>query len=100
LKKRKSGANRENTKGNEDESVLNLRNMSREDALEKLDRQVDQAVYKDIPFFKILHGKGTGTLRDAIHEFLRNDNRIASFRDGAPFEGGWGVTVVLMKDDD
>ncbi len=100
MKKRRSKANRDEIKGHEDSSVLNLRKMSREEALEKLDKQIDSAVYKDIPFFKILHGKGTGTLRDAIHDFLRRDDRVASFRDGAPFEGGWGVTIVLMKDDD
>ena len=79
-------------------ALLNVRRLSREEALERLDRHVDQAVLTDLPYFRILHGKGTGILKTAIQEFLKKDDRVAAFREGEPVEGGWGVTVVKMKD--
>ncbi|MFY9134914.1 MAG: Smr/MutS family protein, partial [Bacillota bacterium] len=44
----------------------------------------------------IIHGKGTGALRDAVTEQLGSDPRVASFRFGLAGEGGDGVTVVIF----
>lgn len=79
--------------------VLNVRRMSREVALELLDRYMDRAVLNGLPGFRVLHGKGTGILKNAIQEFLRKDARVSSFREGEPYEGDWGVTVVVMKEE-
>ena len=78
-------------------SLLNVRRLNQEDALERLDRHVDRALLTGFPTFRILHGKGTGALKTAIQEYLKNDDRVDSFREGEPVEGGWGVTVVVMK---
>lgn len=73
--------------------------MRREEALERLERHLDRAFLQELPTFKILHGKGTGTLKNAIEEFLKNDERVSSFREGEPLEGDWGVTIVELKED-
>ena len=47
--------------------------------------------------FRIIHGDGTGRLRKAVHEKLRNDPSVKEFRLGMPQEGGTGATVVELK---
>ena len=48
----------------------------------------------DLKFLRVIHGKGTGALRDRVTEMLGKDVRVRSFRLGAWNEGGAGVTVV------
>ena len=45
----------------------------------------------------IIHGKGTGALRNAVWKFLKSDRRVADFRAGQYGEGDYGVTVVELK---
>jgi DNA mismatch repair protein MutS2 len=73
---------------------LDLRGMRADDALDKLDRYLDAAVYSGTPFVRIIHGKGTGKLRDAVREALRDHPSVKSFEGGADKEGGEGVTVA------
>ena len=47
---------------------------------------------------RILHGKGTGALRDAIRQELKATRSVKSFADAVPYEGGHGVTVVELRD--
>jgi DNA mismatch repair protein MutS2 len=46
---------------------------------------------------RIVHGKGSGILRKAIHEFLRTHPRVKAFEMAAHAEGGYGVTILFMK---
>ncbi len=46
---------------------------------------------------RIVHGKGTGALRDRVHALLRRDPRVASFRLAGEDGGGWGATLVALK---
>ena len=46
---------------------------------------------------KIIHGKGTGALRNGINDYLKNNKMIDSFRPGNEKEGGYGVTIVKFK---
>jgi DNA mismatch repair protein MutS2 len=55
---------------------------------------IDAAVQGDLPELRIIHGKGTGALRERVAEMLRNDTRVTSVRLGAWNEGGAGVTIV------
>jgi DNA mismatch repair protein MutS2 len=55
---------------------------------------VDNAVRADLKSLRIIHGKGTGALRERVSEMLRKEPRIANVRLGAWNEGGAGVTVV------
>lgn len=67
----------------------------RVDELElQLGRALDSAILANLPSFRIIHGKGTGALRDRVQDFLKRDPRIVTFRPGDHFEGGTGVTVV------
>jgi DNA mismatch repair protein MutS2 len=77
---------------------LDLRGMVVDEALEELERRLDAASYAGLPFVRIIHGKGTGRLRQAIREALRSNPYAATFQSGSDAEGGDGVTVVHLKD--
>ncbi|HET9424984.1 MAG TPA: endonuclease MutS2 [Gemmatimonadaceae bacterium] len=55
---------------------------------------LDSAIRADLRSLRIIHGKGTGALRELVNEMLRKDTRVKGFRLGAWNEGGTGVTVV------
>ncbi len=46
---------------------------------------------------RIIHGKGTGTLRETVHALLRRRDDVAAFRLGDETSGGWGATLVTLK---
>ena len=46
---------------------------------------------------RIIHGKGTGTLRETVHTLLRRRDDVAGFRLGDETSGGWGATLVTLK---
>jgi dsDNA-specific endonuclease/ATPase MutS2 len=52
---------------------------------------------KGILQVRIIHGKGTGALRDTVHATLRRMPEVVSFRLGGEEGGGWGATIVLLK---
>ncbi len=76
---------------------IHLRAMRAEDAMRDLEKFIDDAVLAGIPSVRIVHGKGEGILRKLSQEFLRKNTNVASFRDGESGEGGYGVTVAVLK---
>ncbi len=68
-----------------------------EEALSNMDRFIDDAVLAGIASIRIVHGKGTGALRSAVHQQLRRDSRVKSFRLGAFGEGDSGVTLAELQ---
>jgi DNA mismatch repair protein MutS2 len=76
---------------------LDLHGARVEDALQALDKYIDDAVMANFPFVYVLHGRGTGALRQAIHNYLRNHPSVLRFRMGEATEGGQGVTIVYLK---
>ena len=76
---------------------IDLRGMMCDDAWMKVDKYIDEAVMANLPQITIIHGKGTGALRNYITQSLRRDKRVASFRPGTFGEGDSGVTVVTLK---
>lgn len=76
---------------------LDMRGMRVEEALAGLDKYLDEVIMAGLKQVRIIHGKGTGSLRQAVQEYLRRHSRVASFRLGNYNEGGSGVTVVELK---
>ena len=77
---------------------LDMRGERAEDALDILERYIDQAYLGRMPFVRVIHGKGTGRLREIVREALRNNPYVKSFEEGKDKEGGAGVTVVKFKE--
>ena len=75
---------------------LDLRGWRVEDALEEVDRYLNDAAMAGMPFVRMLHGKGTGALRQAIRQQLSHHPLVKSFASAAPNEGGDGITVVTL----
>jgi DNA mismatch repair protein MutS2 len=75
---------------------LDLRGMTVDDMLIELDHYLDQAYLAGLPFVRIIHGKGTGALRQAVREQLRGHAFVGEFRSGENSEGGEGVTVAKL----
>ncbi|HEY44557.1 MAG TPA: endonuclease MutS2 [Anaerolineae bacterium] len=75
---------------------LNLRGRTVEEGLEELERRLDAAYLAGMPFIRVIHGKGTGRLREAIRQALRDNPYVSSFEPGKAGEGGDGVTVVRL----
>jgi DNA mismatch repair protein MutS2 len=76
---------------------IHLRGMTVEEATERLDKYLDKAILTGISQVYVIHGLGTGTLRRALGEYLRNHPAVASIRLGNWNEGGAGVTIVRLK---
>jgi DNA mismatch repair protein MutS2 len=76
---------------------LDIRGQRAEDALDALDRYLESAALSGMPFVRIIHGKGTGRLRQVIREALQKSEYVQSFESGGDKEGGEGVTVVHFK---
>ena len=80
----------------EAKSEIDLRGLRAGDIEDLLMHAVDSAVRADLKSLRIIHGKGTGALRERVAEMLRKESRVASFRLGAWNEGGAGVTVAEL----
>lgn len=76
---------------------LDLRGMPVDDALIEIDRFIDQGLRTGLSEFTIIHGKGTGALRAATHNYLRKCKFVKNFRLGIYGEGENGVTIVILK---
>jgi DNA mismatch repair protein MutS2 len=75
---------------------LNLRGKLVEDGLEELDRYLEKAYSSGLLFVRIIHGKGTGKLREAVRNALKSSPYVESFEEPKDNEGGAGVTVAKM----
>lgn len=75
---------------------LDLRGQRAEDAITLLENYLEKAYLAGMPFARIIHGKGTGVLRQEVRAALRGHEYVASFEEGHPNEGGDGVTVVKI----
>lgn len=76
---------------------VDLRGMLSLEALDKLDKYLDDVYLAGVSPVTIIHGKGTGALRKAVHEYLRGNPRVKSYRLGQYGEGEAGVTIVELK---
>lgn len=75
-------------------SEINVIGLTVDDAIMKVDKYLDDALLCHMPSVRIVHGKGTGALRNAIHDFLSRCSYVSSYNLGAHGEGDAGVTIV------
>ena len=76
---------------------ITLRHKRAEEAIQELERFIDDALLGNVPWVRIVHGKGEGVLRQVTQEFLRKHKDVKSVRDGDATEGGQGVTIATFK---
>lgn len=76
---------------------INVIGQSVEEAIFVIDKFLDDSVLANLQTVRIVHGKGTGKLRQGIHSFLKKNSHVKSFRLGTFGEGEMGVTIVELK---
>ena len=76
---------------------INLIGMRVDEALPELDKYLDDAYLANLPEVRIVHGRGTGALREAVRRKLKNSPHVREFRSGEFGEGDTGVTVAIFK---
>lgn len=76
---------------------IDLRGQTADDALDALERYLDSAYLAGLPWVRIIHGKGTGKLRQAVRAALEQHPHVASFESGSDKEGGDGVTIAKLR---
>lgn len=76
---------------------IDLRGQRADDALDALDRYIANASLAGLPFVRVIHGKGTGRLRQVIREALHANEDVKNFEEGGEKEGGEGVTIVHLE---
>ncbi|MGI2326395.1 endonuclease MutS2 [Planococcus sp. YIM B11945] len=76
---------------------LDLRGERYEDALARVEKYIDDALLSNYHQVSIIHGKGTGALRQGVQQYLKKHPRVKSYRFGEAGEGGSGVTVAELK---
>lgn len=78
---------------------LDIRGARVEEALSRLDSYLESAYLSSLPFVRIIHGKGTGRLREAVRRALDRHRYVRSWEEGKDGEGGAGVTVAKFDTD-
>jgi DNA mismatch repair protein MutS2 len=76
---------------------ISLRGMTVDDALYQLEKYLDQAILAGLTGFRVIHGKGTGALRQAVQKYLRDNPVVKHVSFAEQNEGGLGATVVELR---
>ena len=76
---------------------INLIGMTVDEAIAHLDKYLDDAYLAHVPSVRVVHGKGTGALRTAVHQYLKRCKHVKRFRLGTFGEGDAGVTIAEFK---
>lgn len=77
---------------------LDLRGKRADEALKETDEFISDAILANLSLVTIIHGKGTGALRQSVHDLLKHHQSVKSYRLGELVEGGAGVTIVELAD--
>ncbi len=94
IKSKKTGSNQINT---DVKMELDLRGYRYEDAMVEIDSFIDKCIISNLDHAFIIHGFGTGALRNGVKEYVKHNKLIKSSRFGNESEGGFGVTVVFFR---
>lgn len=76
---------------------LDLRGQRADEATTALERYIEAAYLAGLPFVRIIHGKGTGKLRDVVRQILSVHPQVRSYEPGGEREGGDGVTIAKLS---
>ena len=76
---------------------INLHRMTVDEALLELDRYLNHAFVAGLHTVRVVHGKGTGTIRQASIKYMKNHPLVKSLRCAWPDEGGYGVTIADLS---
>lgn len=76
---------------------LDIRGLRADDALQEVMNYVDDAIMVGASQVRILHGTGTGALKQIVRDYLRMQKRVVSFHDGDPDRGGPGITIIEFE---
>jgi len=76
---------------------LDLHTFQPRDLGELIPTYLDECAARGIREVRIVHGKGTGTLRTTVHALLQRNPKVASFRLGDQTSGSWGATIVTLR---
>jgi len=79
------------------DGVLDLHAFDPKDVKELVPEYIGECLRRGITDLRIIHGKGTGTLKSIVHGLLEKDPRVANFKDAGMGGGGWGATAVRLK---
>jgi DNA-nicking Smr family endonuclease len=79
------------------DGVLDLHTFSPKDVKDLVPEYIGACLSRGITDLRIIHGKGTGTLKTIVHGILAKDPRVAAFKDAGMGGGGWGATAVILK---
>lgn len=96
-KKFSQGSGKGLSKSSSISSEINLIGLTTDEAISKLDKYLDDAYLSHLSSVRIVHGKGTGALRNAVKDHLKRVSYVDSFRAGEFGEGDAGVTIVTFK---
>jgi len=80
------------------ENEVYLRHLTVDEALMKLDRRLNDAFTAGLSQVTVVHGKGTGTLRQAVHRLLAEHPLVRAYRPGGYGEGGAGVAIAELAE--
>ena len=76
---------------------INLLGLTVDEAVPLVDKYLDDCFMAKLSPVRIVHGKGTGALRNGIHKYLKTNKYVDSYRMGTFGEGEMGVTIVTLK---
>lgn len=82
------------------DGVLDLHAFSPKDIKDLVPEYIAECLSLGITELRIIHGKGTGTLKGIVHGLLEKNPLVAGFRDAGMDAGGWGATVVRLRGPD
>ena len=94
---RNPGSNLKTNKATHISANLDIRGTLVHEGIEILSKYIDDAYLASLKQVQIVHGKGTGALREAVHDYLRRSGQVDSFRIGKFGEGDHGVTIVELR---
>lgn len=78
-------------------NTIDLRGLRVDEALHKLDSELDLMIKRNVPSAVVIHGHGTGSLKKAVRDYVNHSFYAKNFRPGEPEEGGDGVTIIQLR---